>query len=118
MLVNKLESIVFLLLKQSRSEMIQTKQIPSDHCDILIRPIRMVTKVPMVNEGLMDVDADAENEAEPVLQLFVVQHDVTAPAAVVPVEVAVHVVPDGTHEYALVADPDNQVETVLNKLEL
>ena len=47
-------------------------------------PIRMATKAPMVNEGLMD--CDAENEAEPVLQLLVVQHDVTVPVAVVPVE--------------------------------
>jgi hypothetical protein len=77
----------------------------------------MVTKAPMVNEGLMD--DDAENLAEPVLQLLVEQHDTTVPAAVEPVEEAVHVVPDAAHVYTLaVAVPDNQVETVLKKLEL
>jgi hypothetical protein len=45
------------------------------------------------------------NEAEPVLQLFVVQHDTAVPAVVVPVWLAVHVVPDGTHAYAFVAVP-------------
>ena len=64
------------------------------------------------------MDDDAENEAEPVLQLFVLQHDVTFPDADEPNLVAVHVVPDATHEYALDAVPAVQNETVLNKLEL
>ena len=76
----------------------------------------MVTEAPIVNEGLMD--DDAENLAEPVLQLFVVQHDTTVPEVVEPVEEAVHVVPDATHEYVLTAVPDAHIEDVLNKLEL
>jgi hypothetical protein len=71
----------------------------------------------MVNEGLMDWDA--ENEAEPVLQLFDEQHDVTFPDNVEPNLVAVHVALDATHEYELEdAMPDAHIETVLNKLEL
>ena len=64
------------------------------------------------------MDDDAENEAEPVLQLFAVQHDTTVPAVVEPVLEAVHVVPDGTHEYALVAVPAAQTEEVLKILKL
>jgi hypothetical protein len=65
----------------------------------------------MVNDGLMD--DDAEIATEPVLQLFAdEQHDVAVPAVDEPVLVAVHVVPDGTHEYVLVAVPDNQTEEV------
>jgi hypothetical protein len=64
----------------------------------------------MVNEGLIDGEADVENLAEPVLQLFDVQHDSTIPAVVEPVEEAVHVVPDGTHEYVLTAMPAVQAE--------
>ena len=61
----------------------------------------MATKAPMANEGLMD--DDAEKEAEPVLQLLAdEQHDTTVPDVVVPVMVALHVVPDATHEYVLV----------------
>ncbi len=78
--------------------------MPSDHCDNLIRPIRIATKAPMVNEGLMDWDD--ENEAVPVLQLLAdEQHDTTVPAVVEPVMVALHVVPDATHEYVVVAVP-------------
>ena len=40
------------------------------------------------------MDDDAENEAEPVLQLFDVQHDVTDPNVVEPVWAEAHVVPD------------------------
>ncbi len=76
----------------------------------------MVIKAPMVNEGLMT--DDAENGFVPVLQLFVVQHDTTVPDIVEPVEEAVHVEPDGTHEYVLTAMPDVHNEEVLNKLEL
>ena len=54
----------------------------------------------MVNEGLMDWDD--ENEAEPVLQLFILQHDTTVPDVVEPVMVALHVELDATHEYVLV----------------
>jgi hypothetical protein len=75
-----------------------------------------VAKAPIVNEGLMD--DDAENEAEPVLQLFDEQHDTAVPDAVDPVVEAVHVVPDATHEYVLTAVPDAHIEDVLNKLEL
>ncbi len=64
----------------------------------------------MVNEGLMDWDDDVE--AEPVLQLLVVQHDTAAPDVDEPVLVAVHVEPDATHEYVLVAVPDSQTEEV------
>ena len=71
----------------------------------------MVTKAPMVNEGLMD--DDAENEAEPVLQLLVMQHDTTVPDIGVPVLVALHAEPDATHEYVLVAVPFVHAEEVL-----
>ncbi len=55
----------------------------------------------------------AKIATEPVLQLFAdVQHDVAVPDVGVPVLVAVHVVPDGTHEYVLVAAPDAQTEEV------
>ena len=63
------------------------------------------------------MDDDAENEAEPVLQLFAdVQHDTTVPAVVEPVLEAVHVVPDATHEYVLIAVPNAQIEEIFNKL--
>jgi prephenate dehydrogenase len=65
----------------------------------------------MANEGLMDWDA--EIATEPVLQLFVVQHDEAVPAVDEPVLVAVHVEPDATHEYVLVAVPANHTEEVL-----
>jgi hypothetical protein len=68
----------------------------------------------MVNVGLMD--DDAEIAADPVLQLFAEQHDVALPAVVEPKLEAVHVVPDGTHEYELVAVPNVQTEEVLNKI--
>ena len=65
------------------------------------------------------MDGDAENEFVPVLQLFAdVQHVSIRPADVVPVEVAVHVVPDATHEYVLTATPAPQAEEVLNKFVL
>ncbi len=113
MLVNKIKiTFIFFCLKLiSVRNDLNKKQIPSDYCDNLIRPIRIVTKAPIVNEGLMD--DDPENEAEPVLQLFDEQHDVTRPAVVEPVEEAVHVVPDGTHVYTLDAVPAAHVETVL-----
>jgi hypothetical protein len=85
----------------------------------------MATMAPIENEGLMAVDAEAltvvaatvvvtdGNEAEPVLQLLGdVQHDTTVPAVVEPALEAGHVVPDATHEYVLVAVPDNQTEEV------
>jgi hypothetical protein len=51
--------------------------------------------------------------AEPVLQLFAdVQHDIAVPDVGVPVLAGVHVVPDATHEYVLVAVPDDQTEEV------
>jgi hypothetical protein len=63
-----------------------------------------VTKAPIANEGF--TDDDAENATVPVLQLFAdEQHDVAVPAVDEPVLAAVHVVPDGTHEYVLVAVP-------------
>ncbi len=52
------------------------------------------------------------------LQLFVVQHDVAVPAVVAPVLEGVHVLPDATHEYVLVAMPFVYDEEVSNKLEL
>ncbi len=59
---------------------------------------------------------DAENEFVSVLQLFVEQHDVTVPNVVEPVEEAVNVMPDATHEYELVAVPASQAEEILNRL--
>ena len=48
--------------------------------------------------------------AEPVLQLFAdVQHDIAVPDVGVPVLAGVH---DATHEYVLVAMPDDQTEEV------
>ncbi len=64
------------------------------------------------------MDGDAEIDAEPVLQLLVVQQDTAVPAVVEPVEEAEHVVPDAIHAYVLVAVPANQTEEVLNKLEI
>ncbi len=55
----------------------------------------------------------ARTDAEPVLQLSVVQHDTAVPDVVVPEFEAVHVVPDGTHVYVLAAVPAVQTEEVL-----
>ena len=71
---------------------------------------RMAITLKLNVAGLIEVAA--ENEAEPVLQLFVVQHDTTVPADVEPVLIAVHVLPDATHVYAFVAIPINQTEEV------
>ncbi len=102
LLVDKIKSLEIIL---------NLKKLPGDYCDILIMPIRSVTKAPIENKGL--IDCDAENEAEPVLQLFAdVQHDTTVPDVVEPVLEAVHVVPDATHEYVLVAVPADQAEEV------
>ena len=60
----------------------------------------------------------ARNDTEPVLQLLVEQHNVAVPAVDEPVLEAVHVVPDGTHVYVLVAVPADQAEEVFYKLEL
>jgi hypothetical protein len=62
---------------------------------------RMAITLKLNVVGLIVVAA----EAEPVLQLFVVQHDSNVPAVVEPVLVAVHVVPDGIHVYTFVAVP-------------
>jgi hypothetical protein len=71
----------------------------------------MVTNAPIVNEGLMD--DDAEISTEPVLQLFDEQHDVACPNVdTQPNLAAVHVVPDGTHEYVFVAVPNFHNEEV------
>ena len=51
--------------------------------------------------------------AEPVLQLFAdEQHDTAVPDVVEPVLEAVHVEPDATHEYVLVAVPAAHTEEV------
>ena len=46
------------------------------------------------------------------------QHDTAVPDIGVPVLVAVHVVPDGTHVYLSVAMPAVHTEVVFNKLKL
>jgi hypothetical protein len=100
-----------MLVKQIKSLLFFFGKNTSDYCDNLRMPIRIVTKAPIVNEGLMY--DDAENATAPVLQLFAdVQHDVAVPDADEPALEAVHVVPDGTHEYVLVAQPANQTEEV------
>jgi hypothetical protein len=59
------------------------------------------------------MDVDAEISTEPVLQLFDEQHDVACPNVdTQPNLAAVHVEPDGTHEYVLVAEPADQTEEV------
>ena len=73
-----------------------------------------MTKAPMVNEGLMD--DDAEIAAEPVLQLFDEQHDTACPNVDEPNLPAAHVVPDATHAYVFVAVPNFHNEEVLNAL--
>ena len=50
--------------------------------------------------------------------MLVEQHNVAVPAVDEPVLEAVHVVPDGTHVYVLVAVPADQAEEVFYKLEL
>ena len=57
---------------------------------LVIHPADAVV-APVVTKQLATI------RAEPVLQLFVVQHDVAVPDVGVPVLVAVHVVPDAAH---------------------
>ena len=75
---------------------------------------RMAITLELNVVGLIKVAA--ENKAEPVLQLFLVQHDTTVPADVEPVLLAVHVLPDATHVYAFVAVPLTYPEEVFNYL--
>ncbi len=44
------------------------------------------------------------------------QHDTTLPNVIGPEEEAVHVLPDATHVYPLVAVPAAQAEEILNRL--
>jgi len=61
MLVNKIKITFIVIVFKNKSQLeiiLSQKKITGDYCDNLIRLIRIVTKAPMINEGLMDDDAE------------------------------------------------------------